>query len=380
MSRIYFDNAATTPLDSEVKRVMCETMDLFGNPSSIHNEGRQAKTIIEKSRKTIASLLGVAPGEIIFTSCGTEADNMAIRNCVEDLGVKHIISSRIEHHAVLHSLDYCENKGIRISYVNLLDNGHVDMADLEKKLAQSSDKTLVSLMHANNEIGNLLDLENTGELCHKYNAYFHCDAVQTIGHLPIDIKKSRIHFLAASGHKFNGPKGIGFIYIDENVKIKPMIFGGSQERNMRGGTENIYGIAGIAKALEIAYTQMDQQQKHILGIKEHLIALLLQNFEGVRFNGDYNGTALFTILNAAFPATLFSDMILFNLDIEGISVSGGSACTSGSDQGSHVLRELKLTENYHSVRFSFGKSNTKEEVEEVIVKLKTIYEPQKISL
>jgi len=375
MSRIYFDNAATTPLDPEVKIVMRETMDVFGNPSSIHHEGRQAKTIIEKSRKSIAKLLGVAPGEIIFTGSGTEADNMAIRCSVEDLGVKHIISSRIEHHAVLHSLDYCMNKGIKVSYVRLLENGHIDHADLEKLLAESVDQTLVTLMHANNEIGNLLDLEATGALCQKYNAYFHCDTVQTIGHLPIDIKKSKIHFLSASGHKFNGPKGVGFIFIDENVKIKPLIFGGAQERNMRGGTENIYGIAGIAKALEIAYSEMDNQHNHILGLKEYMKGLLIENFTGIRFNGDFNGACLFTILNTGFPATFFSDMILFNLDIEGISVSGGSACTSGSDQGSHVLKELNLTENFHSVRFSFGKYNTKAEIDEVISKLKTICQP-----
>ena len=373
MDRIYFDNAATTPMDPVVQETIIETLAVFGNPSSIHQEGRKAKTILEKARKTIANLLGTAPGEIFFTSSGTEADNMAIRCSVEDLGVKHIISSRIEHHAVLHSLDYCAAKGIKISYINLLPNGHVDMVHLEKLLQNSHpEKTLVSLMHANNEIGNLLDIEATGNLCNTYNAYFHCDTVQTIGHLPIDIKKSNIHFLSASGHKFNGPKGIGFIFIDENVKVKPLIHGGSQERNMRGGTENIYGIAGISKALEIAYSQMEEQLIHINGIRDYMVSSLLENFEGIKFNGDYNGASLYTILNVAFPPDLFTDMLLFNLDIEGVSVSGGSACTSGSDQGSHVLNELKQYIGYQSVRFSFGKHNTKEEVDFVIGKLKDI--------
>jgi len=377
MNRIYFDNAATTPLDPDVKIKMIETMEVFGNPSSIHLEGRQAKTIVERARKTIANLLGTAPGEIFFTGSGTEADNMAIRCSVEYLGVKHIISSKIEHHAVLHSLDYCASHGIGVSYVNLLPNGHVDMEGLENLLKSSTEKTLVSLMHANNEIGNLLDIEATGNLCKTYNAYFHCDTVQTIGHLPVDIKKSNIHFLSASGHKFNGPKGIGFIFIDENVKIKPLIYGGAQERNMRGGTENIYGIAGITKALEIAYSQMDEQHNHVKGIKDYLISSLLENFEGVRFNGDYKGASLFTVLNVAFPPSLSSDMLLFNLDIEGISASGGSACTSGSDQGSHVLRELPISDGYVSVRFSFGKYNTREEVDFLIRKLKDICTPAK---
>jgi len=378
MHRIYFDNAATTPLDSDVQKTMIETMAVFGNPSSIHQEGRQAKTILEKARKTIANLLGTAPGEIFFTSSGTEADNMAIRCSAEDLGISHIISSRIEHHAVLHSLDYCAANGIKISYVALLDDGHIDMTHLEKLLQSSNaDKTLVSLMHANNEIGNLLDIEATGNLCKTYNAYFHCDTVQTIGHLPIDIKKSNIHFLSVSGHKFNGPKGIGFIFIDENVKIKPLIHGGAQERNMRGGTENIYGIVGIAKALEIAYAQMDEQHKHIKEIKDYMISSLLENFEGVKFNGDYNGASSYTVLNVAFPPDLFADMLLFNLDIEGISASGGSACTSGSDQGSHVLDALQQHVGYQSVRFSFGKYNTMEEVDFVIGKLKDICKASK---
>lgn len=379
MNRIYFDNAATTPLDPEVKKIMIEAMDEPGNPSSIYQEGRQAKTIIEKARKKIASLLNVAPGEIFFTSSGTEADNMAIRCSVADLGVKHIITSRIEHHAVLHSVEYCHHKGIKISYVNLLDNGHIDISHLEQLLEDNKDvKTLVSLMHANNEIGNLLDLEAVGNLAKTYGAYFHTDTVQTIGHIPMDIKKAHIHFLTASGHKFNGPKGIGFIYIDESTKIKPFIYGGAQERNMRGGTENLYGIAGIAKALDIACSEMETQHQHIQHLKDYMIESLVANFPDVRFNGDYNGKSLYTVLNVAFPPSLVADMLLFNLDIEGISASGGSACTSGSDQGSHVLRELPGLEDYSSVRFSFGKYNTVEEVDTVIEALTRILKPEKV--
>jgi cysteine desulfurase len=380
MKRVYFDNAATTPLDVVVLKEMVRVMEtLPGNPSSIYLEGRQAKTLVEKSRKTIANLLGVAPGEIFFTSSGTESDNMAIRCSIDDLDVKHIITSRIEHHAVLHSVDYCGQLGIKISYVNLLPNGHVDMIHLEELLSQeNAGKTLVTLMHANNEIGNLLDIDATGELCAAHGAYFHCDTVQTIGHLPIDVKKSKIHFLSASAHKFNGPKGVGFVFIDESVKLKPFIHGGAQERNMRGGTENTYGIAGISKALEIAYAEMDEQHKQIQGIKDYMITALRGNFSDISFNGDCEGRCLYTVLNVAFPTTEASDMLLFNLDIEGISASGGSACSSGSDQGSHVLNELKQNEGYSSVRFSFGKYNTIEEVDIVIAKLKEIMKIDKV--
>jgi cysteine desulfurase len=347
--------------------------NIYGNPSSIHQEGRQAKTIVEKCRKTIARLLNVAPGEIFFTSSGTEADNMAIRCSVHDLGVTHIISSRIEHHAVLHSVEMCQKEGTKISYVNLLPDGHVDMLHLEALLqSKEQGKTLVSLMHANNEIGNLLDLDITGALCEKYGAYFHCDTVQTMGHLPLEIKKDKIHFLSASAHKFNGPKGVGFIFIDENIKINPFIFGGSQERNMRGGTENTYGIAGLTKALEIAYQEMEIQKERISGIKKYMIEALKSNFYELEFNGDVEGKSLFTILNISFPKSQASDMLLFNLDIEGISASGGSACSSGSDQGSHVLKELPNNGMNASVRFSFGKYNTCEEVDITIEKLKKV--------
>lgn len=377
MLRVYFDNAATTPMDPEVVKVMHDVMlNTYGNPSSIHQEGRQAKTLIEKARKTIAQLLQVAPGEIFFTSGGTEADNMAIQCLVKDFGITHIISSAIEHHAVMHTVEGCAKAGAALSNVEILPDGHINMEHLEELLkACPQGKTLVSLMHANNELGNLLDVEKTGELCRLYGAYFHCDMVQSIAHLPVDLKKWGVHFTAASAHKFNGPKGIGFIYIDSDVKINPFILGGAQERNMRGGTENIYGIVGLAKAMEISYAEMEQHSRYIQDIKDYMIEKLKETFPGVSFNGDYNGRSLYTVLNVAFPPSSAAEMLLFNLDIEGVAASGGSACSSGSDVGSHVLQQLPKKEGYTSVRFSFGKYNTKEEVDFVISKLKEILKP-----
>lgn len=376
---IYFDNAATTPIHplviSEINNVM---QDCFGNPSSIHAEGRKAKTLIEDSRRKIATLLGCAPGEIFFTSSGTEADNMAIRKSVEDLGVKNIITSAIEHHAVLHTIeDLVQNGKVTVQYVNLYENGHghVDLQHLELLLSNSSN-TLVSLMHCNNEIGNLLNIETVGDLCKQYNALFHCDTVQTIGHQPIDLEKLNITFLAASAHKFNGPKGVGFIYINHNVKIHPLLTGGSQERNMRGGTENVYGIVGMAKALEIAVSNMDNDKSHLLQLKKYFIKQLQHNIPGVLFNGDAQGQSAYTILNVSFPPTPVAEMFLFKLDMAGICASGGSACSSGTDIGSHVLNQLKTDKNRPAVRFSFGYQNTTDEVDYVIGKLSEIYNSQ----
>jgi cysteine desulfurase len=371
--KVYFDNAATTPLDPEVIRTMVEVMENFyGNPSSTHQEGRKAKTLLEKARKSVSSLLNVAPGEIFFTSCGTEADNMAIRGAVADLGVQRIITSPVEHHAVLHSVEDCAHKGVQIEFVELLPDGHISFPHLEKLLADKSKKTLVSLMHANNELGNLLDVERAGALCRQNGALFHCDMVQTIGHLPIELKKWGVHFTAASAHKFNGPKGVGFIYIDNEVKLRPFIQGGAQERNMRGGTENLYGIAGLAKAFEIACSEMEEQSQHIEAVKKYMIQKLQENIPDIEFNGDYNGESLYTVLNAAFPPSPVNDMLLFSLDIEGIAASGGSACSSGSDAGSHVIAALPHKEGYSPVRFSFGKYNSTDEVDYVIARLREI--------
>ena len=367
---IYFDNAATTPLDERVIEVMLHVMkEEFGNPSSTHSHGRKVRTYIEDARKKVAKIMGCTPGEIFFTSGGTEADNMAIRKSVDDLGVKHIISSPIEHHAVTHTIEELAHKGLVQSHlVNLLPNGHIDLKHLEE-LLKNYPNALVSLMHANNEIGNLLEIDAVGELCKTYSAVFHCDTVQTIGHIQIDLSKTNIDFLACGAHKFNGPKGVGFIYINAKNKIHPYISGGAQERNMRGGTENVYGIVGLAKALELAIDHLPEESKQIQAVKNHMIQQLRNHIPGVLFNGDAEGASLFTVLSVNFPPTPIAEMILFKLDIEGISASGGSACSSGSNVGSHVLSALKVSPDRPSVRFSFGRQNTLQEVDEVVAKL-----------
>jgi cysteine desulfurase len=371
--KIYFDNAATTPIDKEVLDVMLPILnDQFGNPSSIHAHGRKTRAIVENARKSIAKLLNCAPAEIFFTSGGTEADNMAIIGSVDDLGIKHVITSAIEHHAVGHTLEHLEKIGkIKLSLVNLHLNGDVDLTHLEELLRNNS-RSLVTLMHANNEIGNLLPLQQVGELCKQYDAIFHSDTVQTMGHYKHDMQQLHVHFITGAAHKFHGPKGIGFLYVNHQVKINPLIYGGSQERNMRGGTENVYGIAGLAKALELAYGHMEEHHAHIQGIKDYFIARLNESIPGVGFNGNSAGDSLYTVLNVLFPKSENAEMLLFNLDIAGISASGGSACTSGSNQGSHVLRGIKSDMERPSVRFSFSKYNTKEEVDYTIEKLATL--------
>lgn len=373
--RIYFDNAATTAIDPEVFRVMTSVMqEHYGNPSSIHAHGREVRTLIEKSRKTVAQLLKVSPAEIFFTSGGTEADNMAIRKGIMDNGITHAISSPLEHHAVLHTLQEMEKSGeVSLSMLAVDSKGNVDFSQLED-LLQNSPRTLVSLMHANNEIGTLLDIERVSELCKQYNALFHCDTVQTMGHYKHDLTKLHIDFLTCAAHKLHGPKGVGFLYINHNVKIKPLLYGGAQERNMRGGTENVYGIVGLAKALEIAYEEMDQHRLHIQGLKSYMMERLSQDIPGVKFNGETDPhKSLYTVLNVCFPEMDMADMLLFNLDIAGISASGGSACSSGSNIGSHVLTAIGASAARPSVRFSFSKYNTKEEVDLVVAKLQEIF-------
>lgn len=372
--RVYFDNAATTPLDREVANVMFKVMcDDFGNPSSTHAHGRQVRTLIEDARKSVAKLLNCSPGEIFFTSGGTEADNMAIRQMVLGGNIKNIITSKIEHHAVLHTVEELANSGkINLHFVNLLTNGHIDLIHLEKLLS-TFPNSLVSLMHANNEIGNLLDIDKVGDMCQKHSATFHCDTVQTIGHYPLDLAKTYVNFIACAAHKFNGPKGIGFIYINSKTKISPFITGGAQERNMRGGTENVYGIIGLTKALEIAYTNLEQEQNYIQELKTYMIEKLRTTIDGITFNGDAEDKSLYTVLNVNFPPTSIAEMILFKLDIAGVSCSGGSACSSGSNVGSHVLSALNISPNRPSVRFSFGKQNTREEVDFTVEKLKEMF-------
>jgi len=367
MERIYFDNAATTPLDKEVADAMYHVMiHEFGNPSSTHNEGRNVRTIIEECRRSIAKLINCSPGEIFFTSGGTEADNMAIRKTVAAYDIKNIITSEIEHHAVLHTIEELTKSGdVKLHFVKLTANGHVNYDDLEL-LLQNNPNALVSLMHANNEIGNLLDAELVGNLCEKYEAFFHSDTVQTIGHYPIDVQKLKVHFIACAAHKFHGPKGVGFIYISSNAKIHPFVTGGAQERNMRGGTENFYGIVGLTKSLENAYANLEKEMTHISSLKNYMIEQLKSNIDGITFNGDAEGNSLYTVLNASFPPSSIGEMLLFKLDIAGVSVSGGSACSSGSEVGSHVLSALKTDKNRAAVRFSFAKQNTKTEVDMVI--------------
>ena len=328
--KIYLDNAATTPLDAEVVNAMIPVMqNQFGNPSSIHSWGREVKTAIENARKNVAKLLNAAPAEIFFTSGGTEANNTAIFCSIRDLGIKHAISSKIEHHAVLHSLEEMAKEGkIKLSFVNLTPNGHVDLKHLEELLRDSKDKTIVSLMHANNELGNLLPIKEVGELCSTYNAIFHCDTVQTMAHYPFDLKDIKVDFITCAAHKFHGPKGVGFLYINNKIKISPFIFGGAQERNMRGGTENVYGIVGLSKALEIAYRDLDQHRKHVQDLKSYMADQLKNNIPGLEYNGDTMGNSLYTVLNVAFPPSENSEMLLFNMDIAGIACSGGSACSS----------------------------------------------------
>ncbi len=368
--KVYFDNAATTPMDPEVLEAMIPFMrDHFGNPSSVHGFGRQTRAAIESSRKTVAKFLNVSPSEIFFTSGGTEANNMAIQCSVRDLGVKRCISSPLEHHAVLHTLEKMQEEGkIRLDLVNLDKDGNVDLKHLEILLKEDV-KTLVSLMHANNEIGNLLPLDRVSELCSKSAAYFHTDTVQTMGHYAFDLKKTKVHFLNCAAHKFHGPKGVGFIYINSEVKINPLIHGGAQERNMRGGTENLYGIIGLAKAMEVAYRDLKEHMEHIQGLKNYMISALEKNIPGIEYNGTSRGDSLYTVLSVMLPNTPNAEMLLFNLDIAGIAASGGSACSSGSNVGSHVLKAIGSDMNRPSVRFSFSKFNTKEEVEYVVEKL-----------
>lgn len=374
MNRIYLDNAATTALDKEVLEAMLPYLTShFGNPSSIYSYGRESRLAIESARKTVAKLLNAHPGEIFFTSGGTESNNTAILSAIRDLGCKHIISSPIEHHAVLHTVEHygCGDE-MNYSYVKLFPNGHIDLADLEEQLASHEERCLVSLMHANNEIGNLLDIDAVGNLCKKYNAIFHSDCVQTVGHYHLDLRKTPVHFISAAGHKFHGPKGVGILYVNDNIKVKPFIFGGGQERNMRAGTENLYGIVGFAKALELAMANYDKESEYILSLKTYMTEQLRKKIKGVEFNGDPEGKCLYTVLSAAFPKTEKSEMILFNLDINNICVSGGSACSSGADQGSHVIRAINNNPNLVTVRFSFSKYNTKEEIDLVVEKLKEL--------
>jgi cysteine desulfurase len=372
---VYLDNAATTPLDPEVFEAMRPFLiDDFGNPSSTHSHGRKVRAAIESARKKVASLLNCTPGEIIFTSGGTEADNTLICSGIRTYDLKHIISSPIEHHAVTHTIDQMvKSAGVTCHHVELDKDGHVNIDHLQS-LLETYPKSLVSLMHANNEVGNLLDIGRVADLCDAHGAFFHSDTVQTIGHYRHNLKELKVCGIAGAAHKFHGPKGIGFMYLRKGRKIDPILHGGAQERNMRGGTENVYGIVGLAKALEIAYRDMDEHERHIRQLKARMIDRLRSEVPGVSFHGDSANLdrSLYSVLNVSLPESDENDMLLFNLDLQGISVSGGSACSSGASTGSHVLGALYPGSKRGAVRFSFSKYNTIQDIDFAVDKLAEI--------
>ncbi len=377
--RIYFDNAATTPLLEEVIDAMLPVLrEHYGNPSSIHAEGRWARALVEQARKTVARAIGASTAEIFFTSGGTEGNNTAIKCAVRDLNVRRIITSPTEHHAVLHAVEAAvRDFAVQVEWLRVDAVGRPDLEQLEQFLAQGdAPRTLVSLMHANNEIGALLDLSLASALCLQYGALLHTDAVQTVGHLPIDVRQTPLSFLVGSAHKFHGPKGVGFLYINADNFVRPLIDGGGQERNMRGGTENVSGIVGLAKALELALGEMDARTDHIRQLRRYFIDRLRESFEDIRFNGSLEGDDLYTILSVSFPPSPKNELLLLHLDIAGISASGGSACTSGAEQhSSHVLDAIGADPARKTIRFSFSHLNCREEVDEAIERLQHILMP-----
>ncbi len=376
MKPVYLDNAATTPMDPEVVQAMIPYMEThFGNPSSSHSFGRKTKTAIEQARRKIAGLLNCSPSEICFTSGGTEADNLAICSAVKDLGCKRIITTHIEHSAVIKTAANMSDLGLaKVVHVDLLENGHVDLAHLEELLTNGEGKALVSLMHGNNEIANILPLEEVNALCKANGALFHSDTVQTMGHYQFDMKSLPIDFITCAAHKLHGPKGIGFLYINKNLKIKPLIVGGGQERQLRGGTENLYGIIGLAKALEIANRDITEHQNQVSALKQHMISRCINEIPGTEFNGDcVSKDSLYTVLNVTFPPCENAGMMLFLLDLEGVACSGGSACSSGAAKGSHVLESIHaIREGRASLRFSFSRFTSIECVDYAVDKVKEL--------
>jgi len=376
MKKVYLDNAATTELDSEVLEVMVQSMkDNYGNPSSSHSFGRKSRSVIETSRRNIAKFLNAHSSEIFFTSGGTEADNMAIRGAVRDAGVTHIITSKIEHPAVINTVAHLVRKNkISVDYVNIDKSGVIDLVHLEELLSINNN-VLVSLMHGNNEIGNLLDLQKVSILCKKHNALFHSDTVQTIGHYNFDLEQLKIDFLTCSAHKFHGPKGVGFLYINKDINITPLIHGGSQERDMRAGTECVYGILGLAKAMEVAYRDLQSHRQHIEKLKRYMIEEIIKKLPMISFNGtciDFDNS-LYTVLSLSFPKDDYGNLLLFNLDLLGVSCSGGSACSSGNTSQSHVISAIE-TQNGPIVRFSFSRFNTLDDIDTAINNLASLFD------
>ncbi|CAI8223960.1 MAG: Cysteine desulfurase IscS [Cryomorphaceae bacterium] len=376
MKRVFLDNASTTPMAPEIIEMMSEMMKTsYGNPSSMHSFGRESKIVIENARKTIANILNTSPGSIFFTSGGTEADNMAIMCGIYDNDIKHAITSKISHLAILHPLEDLAAAGkIKLSYVNIDKDGEVSLTHL-KELLKDNERTFVSIMHANNEIGTIQNIKQIGDVCKQYNAIFHSDTVQTIAHFPFNMQELNVDFMAASAHKFHGPKGVGFVYVSEDIQIKPLLRGGGQERNMRAGTENVYGISAMAMAMEMAYAHLEKEVTYIKGLKHYMIDQLQSEIKDVQFYGKCTDldNSLYTVLSCSFPESDMAEMLLFNLDIMGIACSGGSACSSGSNTGSHVLSAIAPDSRRPGVRFSFSKYNTKEEIDYVIEKLKDLF-------
>lgn len=374
--RVYLDNAATTPLDPKVKEAMIPYWeDVYGNPSSIHTHGREAKAAVERARRDISELLNTSPSELFFTSCGTEADNTVLCSSVDSLRVKTIITSPIEHHAVLHTAQYLEKvRGVKVLYTEHNDQGEIDLDHLAEMI-KSNTNALVSIMHGNNEIGNINPIYEINEMCHENGCLFHSDTVQTIGHYQPNLQEFTPDFIVGSAHKFHGPKGVGLLHINADRAIYPLLHGGAQERNMRGGTENVSGIVGMAKALELAYSNLEEDNKKIIGLKQYMINQLKAEIPTIGFNGlsgDIDNS-LITVLNIAIPDAEMGDMVLFSLDINAISVSGGSACSSGTNIGSHVLEAIGAPDTHAAIRFSFSKYNTEDEIDFAISKIKESY-------
>ena len=370
-NKIYFDNAATTPLAPEVKAAMVDVMDnLHGNPSSIHAHGREARARIEQARKTIANGLNASIGEIFFTSSATESNNTILRRSVTDLKVTRIITSPIEHHCVYHTCqDLEKNYGIEVIYLNVDSQGIIDKEQLGSLLKEDK-KTLVSLMYGNNEIGTITPINEISKLCREHGAYIHSDAVQVIGKYPIDLQETSLDFMSGTGHKFFGPKGAGFMYINGENSIQPFHTGGAQERNMRAGTENIYGIIGLAAAFQLALDKMEERKSKTLEIRNYMKSSLQEAFTDIEFNGQQEGDFLYHILSVSFPPSPKNDMLIYNLDIHGICASAGSACSSGTNTGSHVLAAISPDSPRNTIRLSFSHYNTKDEVDFVVAKLK----------
>ncbi len=377
MKKIYLDNAATTPLSEEVIDAMVDVLkNNYGNPSSTHSIGQDAKILIENVRRNVAAYLKVTPAEIIFTSCGTESNNMIIKSCVDHLAVERIITSPLEHKCVAETvLDMKKRKGVEVAYLRPDHKGDFDMKQLEDLLKKSEKKTLVTLMHANNEIGNLIDLKKVAVLCKENNALFHSDTVQSMVHMDLDFSDIPVDFASCSAHKFHGPKGSGFAFVRKASGLKGIITGGPQERSLRAGTENVCGIVGLGKAMDIYLENMTDYATHIKEIKQYTIDQLSQKIDGVKFNGRSAELeeSLYTVLSVLLP---FKDpMIGLKLDMKGIAISQGSACSSGASKPSMVMMMVVDEEEMdHTtpLRVSFSHFTTKEDIDALIEALSEI--------